>query len=100
MNSTKNLVLTGFLISLISVAFNSLVISYVNKRLKQVDDEFYDLGDSLTKQSANLNEGDSRSVPRHAQPGIHGSAGQSKRGAAGCRKLAEKIPDHVLRRCE
>jgi hypothetical protein len=60
LTSTKNLVLTGFLISLISVAFNSLVISYVNKRLKEVDEEFYDLGDSLTKQSANLNEGDSQ----------------------------------------
>ena len=58
--STKNLVLTGFLISLISVAFNSLVISYVNKRLKEVDEDFYDLGDSLAKQSANLNEGDSQ----------------------------------------
>ncbi len=36
--SSKNLVLAGFLISLISVAFNSVVLSYVNKRLKEVDD--------------------------------------------------------------
>lgn len=58
--SSKNLVLAGFLISLVSVAFNSVVISYVNKRLKQVDDEYYDLVDSLSKQAAGLNEGDSQ----------------------------------------
>jgi hypothetical protein len=58
--SSKNLVLAGFLISLISVAFNSVVLSYVNKRLKEVDDEYYDLVDSLSKQAAGLNEGDSQ----------------------------------------
>ncbi len=60
LTSTRNLVLTGFLISLISVAFNSVVISYVNERLKGVDEEYYNLGDSLTKQSVELNEGDSQ----------------------------------------
>lgn len=58
--SSKNLVLAGFLISLISVAFNSVVLSYVNKRLKQVDEEYYDLVDLLGRQSAGLNEGDSQ----------------------------------------
>lgn len=58
--SNRNLVLTGFLLSLISVAFNSVVISYVSKRLKEVDEEYYDLVDSLTRQSAELNEGDSQ----------------------------------------
>jgi len=58
--SSKNLVLAGFLISLVSVAFNSVVISYVNKRLKEVDDEYYDLVDLLGKQAAGLNEGDSQ----------------------------------------
>ena len=52
--------LSGFLISLISVAFNSVVISYVGKRLKEVDDEYYGLVDSLARQSAGLNEGDSQ----------------------------------------
>lgn len=58
--SSKNVLLAGFLISLISVAFNSLVISYVNQRLKEVDDEYYGLVDSLSKQAAGLNEGDSQ----------------------------------------
>jgi hypothetical protein len=58
--SSKNLVLAGFLISLVSVAFNSVVLSYVNKRTKQVDEEYYDLVDMLGKQSAGLNEGDSQ----------------------------------------
>jgi hypothetical protein len=57
--SSKNLVLTGFLISLISVAFNSVVLSYVNKRLQAVDSEYYDLAESLGKQASELNEGDS-----------------------------------------
>ena len=58
--SNKHLVLSGFLISLISVAFNSMVISYVGKRLKEVDDEYYGLVESLGKQAAGLNEGDSQ----------------------------------------
>jgi hypothetical protein len=58
--STKNLVLAGFLISLLSVAFNSVVLSYVNKRLKEVDDEYYNLVDLLARQSAGLNEGDAQ----------------------------------------
>src|SRR6266404_8308473 len=57
--SSKNLVLVGFLISLLSVAFNSIVLSYVNKRLHAVDAESYDLIESLGKQAAELNEGDS-----------------------------------------
>ena len=57
--SSKHLVLAGFLISLASVAFNSVVLSYVNKRLQAVDTEYYKLADSLGKQSAELNEGDS-----------------------------------------
>jgi hypothetical protein len=59
MTSSKNLVLAGFLISLASVAFNSVVLSYVNKRLQAVDTEYYRLADSLGKQAAELNEGDS-----------------------------------------
>ncbi|MEY2497744.1 MAG: hypothetical protein QOD12_1300 [Verrucomicrobiota bacterium] len=57
--SSKNLVLTGFLISLASVAFNSVVLSSVNKRLQAVDTEYYKLADLLGKQAAELNEGDS-----------------------------------------
>lgn len=58
--SNKNMVLLGFTLSLVSVAFNSLVISYVNKRLKEVDDEATTLTDLLERQSAALNEGDSQ----------------------------------------
>jgi hypothetical protein len=57
--SSKNFVLVGFLISLLSVAFNSIVLSYVGTRLKAVDAEYYHLVESLGKQSAELNEGDS-----------------------------------------
>ena len=57
--SSKNLVLVGFLISLVSVAFNSVVLSSVNKRLQALDAEYYKLADSLAKQAAELNEGDS-----------------------------------------
>ena len=57
--SSKNLVLAGFLISLASVAFNSLVLSYVNKRLQAVDTEYSRLADSLGKQAAEFSEGDS-----------------------------------------
>lgn len=59
LNSSKNFVLLGFLISLLSVAFNSIVLSYVNGRLRAVDAEYYGLIESLNKQAAELNEGDS-----------------------------------------
>jgi hypothetical protein len=59
LTSPKNFVLVGFLISLLSVAFNSIVLSYVNKRLQAVDAEYYGLIEALGKQSAELNEGDS-----------------------------------------
>src|SRR5688572_21727545 len=58
--SSKNLLLLGFVLSLVSVAFNSLVISYVSDRLKDVDDEHTSLLDSLERQTAALNEGDSQ----------------------------------------
>jgi hypothetical protein len=58
--STKGLLLLGFLITLVSVAFNTTVITYVNNRLKQVDDEHASLVDSLERQAAALNEGDSQ----------------------------------------
>jgi hypothetical protein len=57
--SSKNLVLAGFLISLASVAFNSVVLSSVNRRLQAVDAEHSKLADMLAKQAAELNEGDS-----------------------------------------
>lgn len=57
--SSKHFVLIGFLISLLSVAFNSIVLSYVSKRLQAVDAEYYGLVEALSKQSAELNEGDS-----------------------------------------
>jgi hypothetical protein len=59
LTSSKNFVLAGFLISLLSVAFNSIVLSQVNKRLHAVDAEFSNLADSLAEQAAELNEGDS-----------------------------------------
>lgn len=59
-SSSKNLLLLGFVLSLVSVAFNSLVISYVSDRLKNVDDEHTALLDSLHRQTAGLNEGDSQ----------------------------------------
>jgi hypothetical protein len=59
LTSSKNFVLVGFLISLLSVAFNSIVLSYVNKRLQAVDAEYNGLIERLGKQSAELNEGDS-----------------------------------------
>lgn len=59
-SSSKNLLLLGFVLSLVSVAFNSLVISYVSDRLKNVDDEHTALIDSLQRQTAGLNEGDSQ----------------------------------------
>jgi hypothetical protein len=59
LTSSKNFVLVGFQISLLSVAFNSIVLSYVNKRLQAVDAEYYGLIERLGKQSAELTEGDS-----------------------------------------
>ena len=59
LTSSKNFVLAGFLISLLSVAFNSIVLSYVGKRIQAVDAEYYNLVESLGKQAAELNEGDS-----------------------------------------
>src|SRR6266550_9505743 len=58
--SKKNMMLIGFTLSLISVAFNSLVISYVNGRLKEVDAERTSLSDSLERQAAALSDGDSQ----------------------------------------
>ena len=57
--SSRNLVFSGFLISLLSVAFNSIVLSYVGKRLQAVDAEYYKLVESLAKQASEFNEGDS-----------------------------------------
>lgn len=57
---SKNMVLLGFALSLVSVAFNSLVISYVNRRLKEVDQEHAVLLDSLERQAGALSEGDSQ----------------------------------------
>jgi hypothetical protein len=58
--SNRNMVLLGFTLSLVSVAFNSLVISYVNRRLKEVDEEHVKLLDSLERQSAALSDGDAQ----------------------------------------
>ena len=58
--SKKNTVLLGFTLSLISVVFNSVVISYVNRRLKEVDDERTSMSDSLERQAAALSDGDSQ----------------------------------------
>lgn len=57
---SKNMVLLGFTLSLVSVAFNSLVISYVNRRLKEVDQEHSGLLDSLERQARALSDGDSQ----------------------------------------
>ena len=57
--SSKNFVFVGFLISLLSVAFNSIVLSLVAKRLQAVDTEYNRLTESLANQAAELNEGDS-----------------------------------------
>lgn len=58
--SNKSMVLMGFLLSLISVTVNSLIISYIGNQLKAVDDEHASLVESLTRQAAALNEGDSQ----------------------------------------
>jgi hypothetical protein len=59
LTSSRNFVLAGFLISLLSVAFNSIVLSYVGKRLQAVDAEYNRLTEALANQAAELNEGDS-----------------------------------------
>ena len=59
LTSSRNLVLSGFLISLLSVAFNSIVLSYVSKRLQAVDAEHSQLIEARAKQTAEFNEGDS-----------------------------------------
>src|SRR6185436_18835487 len=55
--SKKNMMLMGFTLSLVSVVINSLVITYVNRRLREVDDERTSLSDSLERQAAALAEG-------------------------------------------
>jgi hypothetical protein len=60
LGSKKNMMLVGFTLSLVSVAFNSIVISYVNKRLKQVDEERASLEDSLDRQAKALSDGDAQ----------------------------------------
>jgi hypothetical protein len=55
--SKRNMMLIGFTLSLVSVTFNSLVITYVNRRLKEVDEERTSLSDSLERQAAALTEG-------------------------------------------
>lgn len=59
LTSSRNFVFAGFLISLLSVAFNSIVLSYVGKRLQAVDAEYNRLTESLANQAAELSEGDS-----------------------------------------
>jgi hypothetical protein len=58
MGSKKNMMLIGFALSLISITFNSVVISYVNGRLKAVDDERSKLAASLERQAATQSDGD------------------------------------------
>lgn len=57
LGSKRNMMLMGFTLSLVSVVFNSLVITYVNRRLKEVDDERTSLTDSLERQGAALSDG-------------------------------------------
>ncbi len=59
LTSSRNFVFVGFLISLLSVALNSIVLSYVGKRLQAVDAEYNRLTESLANQAAELSEGDS-----------------------------------------
>ena len=59
LTSSKNFVLAGFLISLLSVAFNSIVLSSIGKRLQAMDAEYNRLAESLANQAAELSEGDS-----------------------------------------
>jgi len=59
LTSSRNFVFAGFLISLLSVALNSIVLSHVGKRLQAVDAEYNRLTESLANQAAELSEGDS-----------------------------------------
>src|SRR3954470_3412914 len=59
LTSSRNFVLTGFLISLLSVAFNSIVLSSIGRRLQALDAESNQLTESLANQAAELSEGDS-----------------------------------------
>ena len=59
LTSSRNFVFAGFLISLLSVAFNSIVLSTIGKRLQAMDAEYNRLAESLTNQAAELSEGDS-----------------------------------------
>ncbi|MEY2501104.1 MAG: hypothetical protein QOI07_1438 [Verrucomicrobiota bacterium] len=59
LTSSRNFVLTGFLISLLSVAFNSIVLSSIGRRLQALDAESNRLTESLANQAAELSEGDS-----------------------------------------
>jgi hypothetical protein len=59
LTSSRNFVFAGFLISLLSVAFNSIVLSSVSKRLQALDAEYNRLTELLANQAAELSEGDS-----------------------------------------
>jgi hypothetical protein len=84
--SKRNMMLMGFTLSLVSVVFNSLVITYVNRRLKEVDEERTSLSDSLERQAAALTEGDNQfnlyrmmhnlafAVPPRRESDVHGDA--------------------------
>lgn len=52
-------IVIGFVLSLISIGINSVVISYVNGRLKNVDDENSRLAAALERQATGLDEADS-----------------------------------------
>lgn len=58
LTSSRNFVFAGFLISLLSVAFNSIVLSSISKRLQTLDSEYNRLTESLANQAAELSEGD------------------------------------------
>ena len=59
LTSSRNFVLAGFLISLLSVAFNSIVLSSLGKRAQALEAEYTRLTESLANQAAELGEGDS-----------------------------------------
>jgi hypothetical protein len=60
MGSKRNMVLIGFVLSLVSITFNSVVIAYVNGRLKEVDGERTRLLDSLDRQATTQSDGDAQ----------------------------------------
>jgi hypothetical protein len=82
MGTKKKMMLIGFALSLISITFNSVVISYVNGRLKAVDDERSKLAVSLERQAATQSDGDAQfavyrlmhnlifAVPRESQDNV------------------------------